>query len=122
MFGHPALVRFVLLGSLMMPGRAFAQFPPPAGSAGDGNSAINGIPYGLANPSVLSDPSGIGNARGFRCSAINAQRRVTPTDRSTRRLARSRRCHPMSERRGDHPARVRTDQEGHLSALADGSD
>ena len=57
-----ALVRFVLLGSLMMPACALAQFPPPAGSAGAGNSAISGIPYGPANPSVIGDPSGIGNA------------------------------------------------------------
>jgi hypothetical protein len=55
------LVRLVLLGSLM-PACALAQFPPPAGSAGAGNSAVNGIPYGPANPSVVSDPSGIGNA------------------------------------------------------------
>src|SRR3954447_24621436 len=40
---------------------AFAQIPP-AGSAGAGNSAISGIPAGPANPSVLYDPSGIGNA------------------------------------------------------------
>ena len=40
---------------------AFAQVPP-AGSAGAGSSAISGIPAGPANPSVLSDPSGIGNA------------------------------------------------------------
>src|ERR1700682_5554595 len=41
---------------------AFAQLVPPAGSAGAGNSAISGIPFGPANPRVLSDPSGIGNA------------------------------------------------------------
>ena len=41
---------------------AFAQLIPPAGSAGAGSSAISGIPAGPANPSVLSDPSGIGNA------------------------------------------------------------
>src|SRR3954469_15828516 len=57
-----AFLRLVLLGSLMMPASALAQFPPPAGSAGAGNSAINGIPYGPANPSVVGDPSGIGNA------------------------------------------------------------
>jgi len=45
-----------------LPASAFAQFAPPAGSAGAGNSAINGIPYGPANPSVIGDPSGIGNA------------------------------------------------------------
>jgi hypothetical protein len=45
-----------------VPMPAVAQLTPPAGSAGAGNSAINGIPFGPANPSVLSDPSGIGNA------------------------------------------------------------
>jgi len=62
MSGHWALVRILLLGSLMLPVGAWAQFPPPAGSAGAGPSAISGIPYGPANPSVVSDPSGIGNA------------------------------------------------------------
>ena len=51
-----------VLGSLYLPGQAFAQLPPLAGSAGAGNSAISGVPYGPANPRVLSDPSGIGNA------------------------------------------------------------
>jgi hypothetical protein len=59
---NSALVMALVLGSLIMPGSGFAQFPPPAGSAGAGNSAINGIPYGPANPSVVGDPSGIGNA------------------------------------------------------------
>src|SRR5258707_13948772 len=60
---RPSVVAgIVLLGSLMMPACALAQFPPPAGSAGAGNSAISGIPYGPANPSVIGDPSGIGNA------------------------------------------------------------
>ncbi|MBR1143796.1 hypothetical protein [Bradyrhizobium sp. AUGA SZCCT0431] len=62
MSGQSALVGFAMLVSLIVPGSAFAQFPPPAGSAGAGNSAISGIPYGPANPSVVSDPSGIGNA------------------------------------------------------------
>jgi hypothetical protein len=35
---------------------------PQAGAAGAGNSAISGVPFGPANPSALSDPSGIGNA------------------------------------------------------------
>jgi len=51
-----------VLGSLYLPGQAFAQLTPPAGSAGAGNSAISGVPYGPANPRALSDPSGIGNA------------------------------------------------------------
>src|SRR5882762_9027306 len=59
---HSALVLILLLGSLAAPASAYAQLTPPAGSAGAGNSAINGIPFGPANPRVLSDPSGIGNA------------------------------------------------------------
>jgi hypothetical protein len=55
----PALI---VLGGLLLPGQAFAQFAPPAGSAGAGPSAISGVPYGPANPRSLSDPSGIGNA------------------------------------------------------------
>jgi hypothetical protein len=51
-----------VLGSFYMQGQAFAQLTPPAGSAGAGNSAISGVPFGPANPRVLSDPSGIGNA------------------------------------------------------------
>jgi len=62
MSGRTVLVRFAVLVSLIATGSAFAQFPPPAGAAGAGNSAINGIPYGPANPSVIGDPSGIGNA------------------------------------------------------------
>jgi hypothetical protein len=55
------LILFAAL-ALFAPGTAFAQLVPPAGSAGAGNSAISGIPFGPANPRVLSDPSGIGNA------------------------------------------------------------
>jgi len=72
MSGHSALVRFVVLVSLMVPGGASAQFPPPAGSAGAGNSAISGIPYGPANPSVVGDPSGIGNASRMPPLGTNA--------------------------------------------------
>jgi hypothetical protein len=57
-----ALVLIGLLGSLVAPASVYAQLTPPAGSAGEGNSAISGVPFGPANPSVLSDPSGIGNA------------------------------------------------------------
>jgi hypothetical protein len=57
-----ALVLIGLLGSLVAPASVYAQLTPPAGSAGAGNSAISGVPFGPANPSVLSDPSGIGNA------------------------------------------------------------
>src|ERR1700730_18833191 len=59
---NSALVLVLALGRLILPARAFAQLPPPAGSAGAGNSAISGVPFGPANPRVLSDPSGIGNA------------------------------------------------------------
>ena len=58
---NPLLVLFVVFG-LIAPAKAFAQLTPLAGSAGAGNSAISGIPFGPANPRVLSDPSGIGNA------------------------------------------------------------
>jgi hypothetical protein len=57
-----ALVLLGLLGGMVAPASAYAQLTPPAGSAGAGNSPISGIPFGPANPSVLSDPSGIGNA------------------------------------------------------------
>jgi hypothetical protein len=59
---HSVLVLILLLGSLVAPVSVYAQLPPPAGSAGAGSSAINGISFGPANPRVLSDPSGIGNA------------------------------------------------------------
>src|SRR5437868_12743300 len=62
MFRNSVLVLVLLLGSLVAPGSAYAQLTPPAGSAGAGNSPISGVPFGPANPSVLSDPSGIGNA------------------------------------------------------------
>jgi len=58
---NSSLVFLVVLG-LMGPATAFAQLTPPAGSAGAGNSAISGVPFGPANPRALSDPSGIGNA------------------------------------------------------------
>jgi hypothetical protein len=61
MFRNPALVFFTAL-ALIAPESAFAQLTPPAGSAGAGNSAISGVPFGPANPRALSDPSGIGNA------------------------------------------------------------
>ena len=51
---------------------AFAQLVPQAGSAGAGSSAISGVPFGPANPSVLSDPSGIGNAGRMAPLGTNA--------------------------------------------------
>jgi hypothetical protein len=62
MSANSALVLALTLGSLIVPAKAFAQLTPPAGSAGAGSSAISGVPFGPANPRVLSDPSGIGNA------------------------------------------------------------
>jgi hypothetical protein len=71
-----------VLGSLYLPGQAFAQLTPPAGSAGAGNSPISGVPYGPANPRGLSDPSGIGNASSLPPLRSNAPSPVfssTPT-------------------------------------------
>ena len=50
------------LGCLMVPALAFAQLTPPAGSLGAGSSAVNGVPYGPANPAAVDDPSGFTNA------------------------------------------------------------
>ncbi len=58
---HLKLV-LILMAGVLAPASAYAQLTPPAGSAGAGNSPINGIPFGPANPRALSDPSGIGNA------------------------------------------------------------
>jgi hypothetical protein len=69
---NSALVLASVLGSLIVSAPAFAQLTPPAGSAGAGNSAINGIPSGPANPSALSDPSGIGNASRIAPLGTNA--------------------------------------------------
>jgi hypothetical protein len=69
---HSPAVVILLLGSLVAPASAYAQLTPPAGSAGVGNSAISGVPFGPANPSVLSDPSGIGNASRVAPLGTNA--------------------------------------------------
>jgi hypothetical protein len=66
------LVLILLLGGLVAPASAYAQLTPPAGSAGAGNSPISGVPFGPANPSVLSDPSGIGNASKIPPLGTNA--------------------------------------------------
>ena len=73
---NSTLVLFAVL-ALFAPAAAFAQLVPPAGSAGAGNSAISGIPFGPANPSVLSDPSGIGNAS--RMPPLTPNRPAPPT-------------------------------------------
>lgn len=77
-----AALPLAVLGILCLPGQAFAQFAPPAGSAGAGPSAISGVPYGPANPRSLSDPSGIGNASSLPPLGRNTQVPVvtsTPT-------------------------------------------
>jgi hypothetical protein len=55
------LVVAVLVSPYLV-GEVFAQLTPPAGTAGAGNTPINGIPYGPANPRPATDLSGIGNA------------------------------------------------------------
>src|SRR3954453_1614176 len=59
---NSALVLVLALASLILPAQAFAQLTPPAGSAGAGNLAISGVPFGPAHPRVLSHPRGIRNA------------------------------------------------------------
>ena len=100
----PALVLLVAL-ALIVPAGAFAQLTPPAGSAGAGNSAISGVPFGPANPRALSDPSGIGNAANTRRSAPTLHRRPPPTARSIpRRRAHASRRRPMQARRSGSSA------------------
>src|SRR5271168_3009422 len=43
---NSAHVLTLALGSLIVPAQALAQLTPPAGSAGAGNSAISGVPFG----------------------------------------------------------------------------
>lgn len=71
-----ALVVLLALG-MVAPTKTFAQLVPPAGSAGAGSSSISGVPFGPANPSVLSDPSGIGNAS--RIPPLTPNRPAPPT-------------------------------------------
>jgi hypothetical protein len=124
MSGNSVLVLALALGSLTASAPAFAQLTPPAGSAGAGNAAINGIPFGPANPRVLVDPSGIGNAAlvpplrpnppappvsGSVYSSSPPARAVTPTYAPQRNIdaynvERSR--HPRGRRRS--PAQVST--------------
>jgi hypothetical protein len=83
-----ALVLLLLLGDAS--GGLHAQLTPPAGSAGAGNSAISGVPFGPANPRVLSDPSGIGNAS--RIPPLGTNTPVSPPrlDHGPARLSPSR--------------------------------
>jgi hypothetical protein len=87
MSGKSVLVLVLLLGGA--PGGAYAQLTPPAGSAGAGSSAISGVPFGPANPRVLSDPSGIGNAS--RIPPLGTNTPVSPPrlDPGPARLSRS---------------------------------
>jgi hypothetical protein len=71
MSGNSALVLLVAL-VVLVPAQSFAQLTPPAGSAGAGNSPISGVPFGPANPRVLSDPSGIGSASNIPPLVPNA--------------------------------------------------
>jgi hypothetical protein len=81
---HSAAVLTLLLGSLIVAPKSsgqsvtVAQLVPPAGSAGAGNSAISGIPAGPANPSVLNDPSGIGNASRLPPLGTNTPAPIPP--------------------------------------------
>ncbi len=83
-----ALVLLLLLGGA--PSGAHAQLTPPAGSAGAGNSAISGVPFGPANPRVLSDPSGIGNASGIPPLGTNTPVSPPRLDPGPARLSPSR--------------------------------
>jgi hypothetical protein len=79
-----AVVVTLLLGGLIVAPKTFAQrvmlaqLTPQAGAAGAGNSAINGIPAGPANPSVLYDPSGIGNASRLPPPGTNTPAPIIP--------------------------------------------
>jgi hypothetical protein len=98
---NPALVLFTAL-ALIAPAKAFAQLTPPAGSAGAGNSAISGVPFGPANPRALSDPSGIGNAASIPPLRPNPPPPVV-SDASRRR--------PIPAPRSGSPARAKLTRE-----------
>lgn len=83
------LIVALLLGNLAVPASVYGQLTPPAGSAGAGNSPISGVPFGPANPRVLSDPSGIGNAANVPPLGRNPTTPVvssTPTGSSPSRV------------------------------------
>jgi len=79
------LVLILLLGSLVVPPSAYAQLTPPAGSAGAGNTPISGVPFGPANPRVLSDPSGMATRRASRRFVQTRRCRRSSTDPSVHR-------------------------------------
>ena len=73
MFRISALVIALAFSGLMVSAPAVAQQQMPlAGAAGAGNTPISGVPFGPANPSVLSDPSGILNASTMPPLGTNA--------------------------------------------------
>jgi hypothetical protein len=103
-----ALVLVLLLGGA--PGGADAQLTPPAGSAGAGNSAISGVPFGPANPRVLSDPSGIGNASSIPRLGTNTPVSPPRLDPGPARLSPSRAAVPYAgaSQRITSPRRIDT--------------
>ncbi len=103
---NSALVLALALGSLILPAQAFAQLTPPAGSAGAGNTPINGVPFGPANPRVLSDPSGIGNA-----SLIPPLRTNSPVPIRYRRRAHASSRRLMRARHSGSSAHITSSQE-----------
>jgi hypothetical protein len=120
MLRNSVLVLVLLIGGLVAPGSAYAQLTPPAGSAGAGNSPISGVPFGPANPRVLSDPSGIGNASSVPPLGRNPSTPVvssTPTVSSPsgvaapyagapQRIISADQVQPRKQRgRGHHPGR-----------------
>lgn len=89
MFRNPALV-LSLAFVLIAPVSASAQLTPPAGSAGAGDSAISGVPFGPANPRALSDPSGIGNAASTPALRPNPSPPMVSSGSVERPVSRSR--------------------------------
>ena len=73
-----------MLGSLYLPGQAFAQLTPPAGSAGAGNSAISGVPYGPAIPGSFRTPAASEMPQVCRRSAATPRRPWSPRHRRHR--------------------------------------
>src|SRR3982074_2179409 len=59
---NSALVLVFALGSLILPGQAFAQLTPPAGSAGARHFAISRVPFRPRNPQRPSAPAATENA------------------------------------------------------------
>jgi hypothetical protein len=83
---------------------------PMAGSAGAGDSAINGIPFGPANPGVRSDPSGVRSA--VRVAAPPAAFHWRADDSApsvTLAHARLRRMRSASMSLSDRPGPARTE-------------